>query len=381
MRIALLEMICGSGFFHADHDGHPSAAPSSLLAEGFAMLYSFASDLVCSGHRVRIPLEASIAAWASRRGFDLTPFEICPISPQDVSLQNAPCWTTTEKIWTELALPCDIAVVIAPELDGMLTSMVRAFREAEIALIASDAQFLNVATDKWLTACHLAAAGIPHPPTILLETFLENPSSLTSSSGWVVKRRFGAGGTDMKRFATRESIISFAHSSDPLWQSTSDWIVQPWVQGTPASLAIIAGPTSSEGMNFATLGAFEQKFHATNDFGSPISYAGGTSPLGDFHHDQLHSIAEHVLAALPGYPRGWIGIDFVANPIGPSSTSSNANHGWVVIEINARQTSSYLGYRKIYGVELADAIVCGRTPMSKFRMLPPCSFSVDDFHG
>ena len=374
-------MICGSGFFHANHDDHPSAAPSSLLAEGFAMLYSFASDLVCSGHHVRIPLEASIATWAWNRGFDLSPFEICSISPQNLASQSDPCWNTTQKVWTELALPCDIAVVIAPELDGMLTSMVRAFREAGIHLIASDDLFLNVATDKWLTACHLAASGVPHPPTLLLETFLANPSSLPSASGWVVKRRMGAGGTDMKRFATRESIFSFAQSSDPLWQSTSDWIVQPWVQGTPASLAIIAGPNSSEGMNISTLGAFEQQFHAVNDLGSPISYAGGTSPLGDFHHDQLHSIAEQVLAAIPGYPRGWIGIDFVASPSNPGAPSSKGDFGWVVIEINARQTSSYLGYRKIYGIELADAIVCGRTPTTNFRMLPRCSFSVDDFHG
>jgi predicted ATP-grasp superfamily ATP-dependent carboligase len=369
-------MICGSGFFHADHNRHQTSAPSSLLSEGFAMLYALASDLVRSGHPVRIPLETSIAAWARRRGFDLSPFEIHSVDPQIDA-----CWHTTQKAWIELASPCDIALVIAPELDGMLTSMVQAFRESGIKLIASDAQFLNVATDKWLTACHLASADIPHPPTLLLDSFLENPTLLPSSNGWVVKRRFGAGGTDMKRFATLKTLISFAQSSDPLWQSASDWIVQPWVHGTPASLALIAGETSSDGMEFFTLGAFEQRFSAVNDLDSPISYAGGSSPLADYHHDQLHGIAKQVLAAIPGNPRGWIGIDFVACPNGLSLPSSNADADWVVIEINARQTSSYLGYRKIYGAELADAIVCGRTPTSNFRMLPHCSFSVDDFHG
>lgn len=376
MRVALFEMICGSGFFHADQDRHQSAAPSSLLIEGFAMLYSLASDLVRSGHQVVIPLETSIAAWACRRGFDLSPFEMHTIAPQ-----LPPCWDTTKQDWIELASPCDIALVIAPELDGMLTSMVQAFRNAGIELIASDDQFLNVATDKWLTACHLATAGIPHPPTVLLESFLENPTLLPTSSGWVVKRRFGAGGTDMKRFATRELLISFAQSSDPLWQSTSDWIVQPWIHGTPASLALIAGETSSNSTNFYTLGAFEQRFSEGNDLSSPVSYAGGTSPLAGYHHDQLHGIAKQVLAAVPGKPRGWIGIDFVACPSGPDLEYSMNIQDWVVIEINARLTSSYLGYRKIYRPELADAIICGQPLASNFRLLPYCSFSVDDFHG
>jgi predicted ATP-grasp superfamily ATP-dependent carboligase len=263
----------------------------------------------------------------------------------------------------------------------MLTSMVQAFRKAQIRLVASDAPFLNVATDKWLTACHLAAAGIPHPPTALLESFLENPKLLHSTSGWVVKRRLGAGGTDMKRFATRERLISFAQSSDPLWQSTAEWVVQPWLHGTPASLAIIAGEASSDGTNFYTLGAFEQRFHPLNDLDSPISYDGGKSPLEDCTNDHIHAFAKQVLTAIPGNPRGWIGIDFVVSPGDPSPQSANANPGWTVIEINARQTSSYLGYRKIYGTDLADAIVCGRAPTSNFRMLPRCSFSVDDFHG
>ncbi len=376
MRVALLEMICGSGFFHADQDRHESAAPSSLLVEGFAMLYSLASDLVRSGHQVRMPLEPSIAAWVDARGFDLSPFEV-----HQVASQITPCWNTTQEDWIELASPCDIALVIAPELEGMLTSMVQAFRKAQIRLVASDAPFLNVATDKWLTACHLAAAGIPHPPTALLESFLENPKLLHSTSGWVVKRRLGAGGTDMKRFATRERLISFAQSSDPLWQSTAEWVVQPWLHGTPASLAIIAGEASSDGTNFYTLGAFEQRFHPLNDLDSPISYDGGKSPLEDCTNDHIHAFAKQVLTAIPGNPRGWIGIDFVVSPGDPSPQSANANPGWTVIEINARQTSSYLGYRKIYGTDLADAIVCGRAPTSNFRMLPRCSFSVDDFHG
>ena len=370
-------MICGSGFFHADQNRHESAAPSSLLVEGFAMLYSMASDLVRSGHQVRIPLEPSIAAWADARGFDLSPFEV-----HQVASQITPCWNTTQEDWIELASLCDIALVIAPELDGMLASMVQAFRKAGIPLIASDATFLNVATDKWVTACHLDAAGIPHPPTVLLESFLENPKLLHSTSGWVVKRRLGAGGTDMKRFASRELLISFAQSSsDPLWQSAADWVVQPWLDGTPASLALIAGDASSDGTVFSTLGAFEQRFHAVKDLDGPISYAGGTGPLAGCLHEQLHAFAKQVLAAIPGNPRGWIGIDFVVSPNEPSLQSSAANPSWTVIEINARQTSSYLGYRKIYGAELADAIVCGRVPTSNFSMPPGCSFSVDDFHG
>jgi predicted ATP-grasp superfamily ATP-dependent carboligase len=64
-------------------------------------------------------------------------------------------------------------------------------------------------------------------------------------------------------------------------------------------------------------------------------------------------------------------VDFVIDPRGL----------WHAIEINARLTSSYLGYRKWLGHRLADAIVTGDVSRCPIGLQTECSFSVADFRG
>jgi predicted ATP-grasp superfamily ATP-dependent carboligase len=125
----------------------------------------------------------------------------------------------------------------------------------------------------------------------------------------------------------------------------------------------------ASGEHRTVLGAMQQHLSMSDDQG--ISYQGGSGPLEDAPIERLQSFADQVLAAIPGRAQGWIGIDFVVTRSGQ----------WHAIEVNARLTSSYLGYRAWYGAGLAQSLTTGSAIPEVPKNLAPSSFSVADFRG
>ena len=214
----------------------------------------------------------------------------------------------------------------------------------------------------------------------------------------------------MERFADGERLIGKLGTLVDL----SEWIVQPWILGRSVSLALTGAWDLTQGGSFRRWGPFEgdcemmpevigpteQLFgtgsmieNASGDstesiesiesmeptegstLGSSIgssvgSYVGGNGPV-EVDPQELWRFARGLLRAVPGSRAGWIGIDFLMVPEGP----------WVALEINARLTSSYLGYRKHYGPMLADTILGCPLPIRPFPNPGAFRFSVNDFHG
>jgi predicted ATP-grasp superfamily ATP-dependent carboligase len=362
LKVALLEYICCSGTIEWS-PCDPSQRPEwvSLLREGHAMLGALGSDLIREGHSVHTTVEPTIKDWAEGNGFRWTDWHM-GASPSDPS-------KTIDQIaaeWIEVACGCDTAILIAPELDGILPTLVAALRRANLPVLASSDEFLRVATDKWLTGQHLQAMGVRHPTTWLLSDWLNDPPALLPYQGWVVKRRDSAGAVDLNRLETTQHIIDLAGAGSSPWSDTTKWIVQPWVVGQPASVAILAEQDP------CALGALEQHLQFfRSEVGAGLTYTGGKGPMPETPAAKLQGFVENVLGAIPGRPRGWLGIDFVIEPDG----------AWTAIEINARLTSSYLGYRRLYGSALASSLVRGQRPYSELARNARCHFSLAKFHG
>jgi predicted ATP-grasp superfamily ATP-dependent carboligase len=364
------------------------------------MLLALSSDLEVCGHRVLVALEPSIqAAWRSCRlksaRLDRLEVHGVPTARPD----SVPDIEAIATQWARIASSCDTSIVIAPELEGLLPELIESMRQKGCSVSAPDASFLRRATDKWEThQCWISEKQIT-APTWLASDWLAISEGLRAdglrgwgalggelknvqADGWVLKRRRGAGGTDMERFADGARLIGRLGTLLDL----SEWIVQPWILGQSVSLALTGAWGLAQGrslpdgksleldgaMGPEVIGPTEQLFGTGSmiDSASGGSYVGGNGPV-EVDPRELKRFAQGLLRAVPGSRAGWIGIDFLILPEGP----------WVALEINARLTSSYLGYRKHYGPMLADTILGGPLPIRPFPNPGAFRFSVRDFHG
>lgn len=393
MKVAVLELLSGGGIHeligipnaNSAGESERSEIAQALLREGWAMLHALASDLQQCGHQIFTCLDQELVHSKQEPTSALTPFDhfVC---------SNRIDWLSQ---WRQVAIPAEITIVIAPEIDNLLATTVRHLREHGAIVLAPDAWFLKATSDKLLFAEAMLNAKLPHPSTQTLTSFLQSPPAertgfaSASSDGLVLKRRDGAGCADMKRFESDRSFATWCCSNllapqpseanqrteDLTWrveaqaQNGESWIVQPWLKGSPRSLAVLAGRSNW------ILGSVAQRIELSPCVAdasvSSVQYAGGYGPLDDTKIQQLELFANRVLNAIPGKPSGWIGIDFLI-PDGAKDWTQ-----WVPIEINPRLTTSYLGYRQWYGGALGDMLL--RIQATSSSRDDACFHSVD-FH-
>ncbi len=248
--------------------------------------------------------------------------------------------------WQAIAQEVDFVLVIAPEIDNELAMLVGKLRGSAVYLFNADDHFLTAASDKWMTAQSFMQAGIPHPTTYLLNDFFENRIQIDTESDqvehWVVKPRDGAGCHQVLRL---DSLTKLEHAiqfrADP-----NRYILQPWIQGSAGSVAVLCGPDE-----LVVLPAMYQNIAFENSLTDQnVQYFGGRGPWKNVPQTTIEAFAKSVIAALPGSPAGWIGIDFV-------QTIAEKNEVQLVaIEVNPRLTTSYIGLREIVVENLADLL-------------------------
>lgn len=376
LRFIVLEYLCGSGLFSAKDPLDPLAG---LIEEGAAMLFALAKDIAANGHSVSVLIEPSIEGMLRDRGWNMEGIEPVRLPPGERIDFGA---DQVSKIWIEAARRCDGAVVIAPEFGNTLARLIGTLRASDITVFGPDQLFLECASDKYRCNQRWLESGCRASPTWLGREWLKRsrsvPDSLaaalrsakvdTLQDGWVIKRRWGAGGTDMHRFQCGQELARWIEESQPEGEQ-DDWIVQPWIRGTAASLAMVGD---------FVLGTMQQEFAMPSkqpvDIGCVASgvgeYIGGRGPL-DCDRERLVKFAKDCVSPIPGSAGGWVGIDFLILE----------NGDWLALEINARLTSSYHGYRQWYGSAMARAILGG----SLEPVLPPAPnsirFRVGDFMG
>lgn len=337
------------------------------------MLSGLANDLALCGHEVHTHLDQKSIHTKSH-------FHSQVVVHSLDSTTGGSRWLEQ---WSEMAVACDLAIVIAPELDNQLTRIVEQLRLSGAKAIAPSLPFLQVTSDKLATAKLLSQCNIAHPPTQTLTEFQATERSKDfkiSKRGDIpltLKRRDGAGCADMMIFADRERLERWLPIEAGLYAAGDDWLVQEWHPGRPASMAIIAD------QKWRVVGAVEQTIQcdtANQDGWSLVSYLGGRGPLQGVTDEVLVQLARNIQQALPFEAAGWIGIDFLV-PDDPTQLRD-----YVIVEINPRLTTSYLGYRKWYGPQLAGALLKTPDNPAFFSAIqkPPIEFSVCEFtknHG
>jgi predicted ATP-grasp superfamily ATP-dependent carboligase len=242
-----------------------------------------------------------------------------------------------------LAATADFTLVIAPEIDGILEARARWVEAAGGRVLGPTPDAIRITADKLALAELLGAKGIACPPTVTLS------HGLTRSPDWypvVCKPRFGAGSWLTRRVHTRDELTAVREPG-------VEFVMQPEVPGTPASVAFLLG----EGGHVTLLPARQ---HLSDD--DYFQYLGGEAPLPADLSERAVTLATRAVEAVHGL-RGYVGVDLVLG-VSPSGESDR------VIEINPRLTTSYVGLRRLAKDNLMHALIQtmrGEPPVVRWR--------------
>lgn len=334
MRIFVYEYVTGGGLLE---QGPDQPFPASLLAEGAAMLRALAEDFAAI-ERVEV---------VALRDARLPAFQ--PRGCRMVAVADA-----GQEKWefARLAGACEGTIVIAPEMGGALQERVSWVRAVSGRLLSPGPELVALASDKHATAIHLASAGLPVPCGHRWGAGQPWPAELPAPL--VVKPCDGAGSQGLRLLEQPPEAGSLPPDR---W-----WRIERYCPGLAASVAVLAGPAGH-----MILPPCRQLLSDDGTF----TYLGGSCPLPPCQSMRAEQIANRVIEALPG-AQGYLGIDLV---LGHEESGADD----VVVEVNPRLTTSYVGLRALVRENLAGAwlaLVEGVMPELSFRT-DPVEFAAD----
>ncbi len=267
--------------------------------------------------------------------------------------------TSHDKAIQQLAHDADQVIVIAPEFAGHLKRICRLVDGNSPERIGPSADFLAWTSDKQETALRLGQAGLPHPRGTILSgrDAWDDDMASRFDGPLVIKPVNGAGSLEVMIARSPGQLSTvFAAAQFPRR-------IETFCEGRAASVALLLGPNGTQ-----VLQPCWQKL-AESPAGA-ITYHGGSvmehGPLAD----RARRLAQQLATRLCEGQIGYVGIDLV---LGEAQDGSQD----VVIEINPRLTTSYVGLRAATSVNLAEAMLAiargSRWEISFSRL--PCGFT------
>ena len=270
--------------------------PPSLKQEGLAMLQAVLRDcLHIEGLELFTTLDPRIEL-----AQEITAAEAI----QSTILQHDDDYRV---IVQRLSQEVDGVLLIAPESNGLLSEFIAQLEDAQIRHFNSDSQSIQICADKLKCEQHLSAAGL----TIVQSLSAEE---ITQAVGaYIIKPRSGVGSEGLEVIQAED----LATRSIDLDQT----LVQPLLQGKHASMSLLCWRGAARILS-CNEQCFSQgispRLQACRVNSESISIA-------------LDELASAIAKALPGLS-GYVGVDYI-----------ETEQGIVLIEINPRLTSSYVG--------------------------------------
>ena len=318
---------------HCTCGADPAAARGPLFAEGAAMLRALAADAA------RVGGVEVVVTWAA----GLEAFGVGGVRAVEVRAPDE--GAALVELLTE---DSDRVLHIAPETDDLLGGWAERCLATGGNWAGCSPGAVRACGDKVLLNAALRRAGVRAP-----RTQDDDPGEFLSlRAPWVQKPRDGAGGDAIvyrRRPPGRPAI-----RGDDGRPRDGLWYFEDWVEGTAQSVAVLDRRPLPPG---------KQMIDAAGDW-VRLSYHGGTIPAPDVDQDAVARLVAQVYAAVPGL-RGWWGIDFVL-PDEPFEGSRDP----VLIEVNPRLTTSYLGYRALTPDNLAERMLFPERAFPPLRWKP-----------
>lgn len=360
MRLLVYEHVSSGGF--ADE-----AIPASVLSEGFGMLATLILDFKAAGHNVTTTLDSRIARLNPPIAADC----LVPVSSSMEVQANL----------QKISEQADAAYVIAPETDGLLRALVELVEQTGIASLNCSASAIEKVSDKAVLNDFMRKRGLPLPETIMFSVADELDEVKKAFRGrlnfpLVIKPSNGVSCCGLS-IVRNEDQLAGAVNKIKRESFTEHFLVQELIVGAAASVSLI-----STGDDAVAISLNRQEVTLETPK-APSSYRGGWVPFDNSLQAEAFEVVEKLVKAFPDL-RGYLGVDFVL-------TENEA----VVVEINPRLTTSYLGLRRVINFNPAQAILnavlkrelptrlqmCGYTYFSKIETPNPTTTALQKLYG
>ena len=308
MKLLIFEFITGGGFSQQE-------LPKSLLNEGRLMLDALIADLICI-ESLDLTL---LLDWRCQH----------IVFPDKINIIWVSKTQNIDDLLPNLIDDVDLVWPIAPEIDQALTKISIWVESKGKRLVNSSSKAVEICSDKLLTIQTLHNNGLPVVTSTQLDRFVK-----TMAGEWVIKPKDGAGCLD-SYFITNQHEFDRALS---LISQPENYIIQPYRQGESLSLSCLFKDGKAEliccnrQQVSINKGVFELKACEVN-----IS----TNQLE--RYQKLIDKAAQSISGLWGY----VGIDLIQ----PDNSDP------LILEINPRLTTSYVGIYPATGINIGRAVI------------------------
>jgi predicted ATP-grasp superfamily ATP-dependent carboligase len=308
-KIFVCEFITGGGLC-------AEALPESLLKEGILMRDALLQDLSELPYEISATYDARLAPPANCASC------IAVNKHEDV-------W----HIWQTQMQLADAVWLIAPETGGILKKLTQMAEKLRLnglqgpLLLGCGLGSIEVASKKMDTHFALEAAGITSIPTYTLESWPKNHQV------WLAKPNDGAGCGDTVCFNNTEDLEGWIVANHKQMLH----VIQPFQSGDAGSISCVMRNGTAQ-----LLSCNSQHIEINNQM---LSYRGGVVNGVCDYWPQFEFIANKIAQALPRLA-GYVGIDVIVD-----------GDEVIVVEINPRLTTTYIGMHESIGVNPADLII------------------------
>jgi predicted ATP-grasp superfamily ATP-dependent carboligase len=293
------------------------------------MLRTLISDFKAAGHSVTTALDSRLSV--------LNP----PVEADSVLPVSS--WKEAQAAVQKLAESSDATYVIAPESDDVLRSLLASLQGKNVQSLNCFSSAVGRVSDKAVFQDHVKRLGLPTPECLVFSVHTdaeEIAQAVNEEIGFpaIFKPLSGVGCGGLSVVKSKRAVASAVNKI--IGESSGkNFMAQELIYGVSASVSLIS--TGGE--------ALPVSLNKQNvSLGTPDSvstYDGGIVPFDSPQKDAAFSAAKRVGEAFHGL-RGYVGVDLVLSEEEP-----------VVIELNPRLTTSYVGLRRVAGFNPAQAIV------------------------
>lgn len=321
-------------------------APPSLFREGHAMLAALLEDAAS------LPDGKITTLLAGKKPFSRTAER--PAVPSGIEIYTA--WTAEEErqLFRRLCSTAECTWLIAPEIDHLLLHRTQQALAAGGRTSGPNIPALRLCSDKYRLARFCRQQGIPTLTTWLPAEVPATPiaGSADFALPVVLKPRFGAGSTGCRLVASRREWEEWQQQRRKEQQLAAEWIVQPYVAGRALSTAaIFSPPANPDGFPVPEIFPVGEQLLSQD---GRFRYEGGRIPAD--LPETLQMKAEQLIRKVGRRIRGlygYVGFDLLL----PESDAEEL----LLVEINPRLTTAYLGYRRLCEENLTQRVLTPTT--------------------